>query len=271
MGMDEQFCRAIYCPHSPAIRYSWRDIRNLKSTAKKDIPKIFQRFGRPAYLTELSFGHYLVSEKVKLEKDIFTNKGRFFNLFHPHHSIKTTSIDILVPLKLNKKDLIIFNLYRKVLADPFLGLLIEELRGKKGMIYDISLNYNFYNDSVHFSYSCDKNKTYENIRAIRQTLENLKQKLGRKINLAKERFTLELDLDWSDISRAVLYYLDEAFLGEFDIAPKDQISKIKSLSSKNLLDFNRHILQKLERDSYIVFSNYGQEVEQKILKEIKIR
>lgn len=264
IGISEQFEKAIYQQKSPALQQPWFNTKELVKfdTSKNNINKIFQKFSQPLILFELSFDQYKISEKIKINKNVLKKKVKTIFLSHPRQSTKTASIDIIIPMALNAIDFANFITYRALLSDYDFGILYKTMR-KNGLIYDLSMNYNMYANAIQISFSCSKNKTEDALNFVKKLAKKNQIVSKNYLNLIKEKVATYYELDWGNISNNVLYFIEEAFLGEFYISPRERIEKIKKISVENINNFHKTVRNKLEKNSIITVLDYGKKVSKK--------
>ncbi|MCX6812426.1 MAG: hypothetical protein NTW79_02290 [Candidatus Berkelbacteria bacterium] len=268
IGIGEQFEKTIYHKKSPALKQPWFEKKELINLGKNktDLDKIFKKYNSNQIFLELTFDEYNISKKISIKKNILSKTPKTINLTHPYQSPESSSINILLPKKLDENDLNKFLIYRTLLTDYYFGILYKEMR-EIGLIYDISINYNKYFDSIQIYFSCSKNNTSEALNFIQKFVEKDEIVSEKYLDLVKEKISTNYELDWGDITNNSLFYIEEALLSKFYISPKERVEKIKRVSSKEINDFHKGLRAESKNNLIITILNYGKKAEKMIDKK----
>ncbi|MCX6812425.1 MAG: hypothetical protein NTW79_02285 [Candidatus Berkelbacteria bacterium] len=262
ISMGEQFAKAIYTKDSPILRQPWNDagiLKNLDLDHSK-IEKMFKKFGKPFSIVELSFNRYRQSEKISVEKNFLNSSAKPIQLKHPYQSPETTAIDILIPVNFGEQDFINFDLYRTILADYDFGILYKKMR-QKGLVYDLGVNYNLHASAIQIYFSCDKNRAEDALNYIKELSANEKIISKDFLELTKDKTIMSYEIEWGNISDSALGYIKEFVLGNFHIAPKERIAKMRKISIDEINNFHNKIVKNFKNNALIPLLNYGKKVE----------
>lgn len=144
----------------------------------------------------------------------------------------------------NHKDRLPLTLLNCIVGGSVSSRLFQEIREKRGLVYNIYSFISFYSDTGIFGVytACEKDKVNKIIRLIKLTLKNLKKSLKKE----------ELERAKNQIIAQILYSIEspsavmqnqayhDIYLGGV-YRPEEQISQIKSVSFKDLLRVTEYL------------------------------
>lgn len=262
ISIGEQFCKAIYLADSPSIRNQWNDLSSVTSLSFEETVAIFKKYNTNLTLLELSFDETKVSQLPTIEKNLLVKPCTNIELTHPWLAPKTTDNSYIIRLPENN-DYLINTLYRGSLIDSRFGLLYNELRNNLGLVYDISLDYDYDTNSLEFFFSSSARNVSKVTEAIIKSLKNYDDFIKRNLDYLKERLALGIELDWSDLQNICLRAIDLVISKNFKETPASVSKRINEVTIDDLSNFNRSILKALENKAISVKRRYGKKVSAK--------
>jgi predicted Zn-dependent peptidase len=120
-----------------------------------------------------------------------------------------------------------------------------------------------YADAIETSFSCPEDKTNEALSYINNFMKNNQIVSEKYLNFLKQKIATDYELDWGNIKGNAHYYIEEAFLGKVDFAPRERIEKFKKMTAEDINDFHKKIFKLLKKNSMNVFLKYGKKLTKK--------
>lgn len=263
IGRGEQISRAIYPPDSPTNRNPWNDLKSVENISFDETVDIFYRYNTDAVVLQMSFDDNKFEALPLIERNRLNKPKGTIELIHPWDSPGCVEILHIIPLPKNI-GFPIAMVYRRSLTDFHFGLLQNELRNKQGLVYSVSIDTDYNNNSSEICFSSSAENSDKVTSEIKTSLKKYEQFIENNLNYIKDRLILELELDWGDIQSTCLETIDRVIFGVFIETPASLINQIKAISVQDLCQFNSLFLSSLNHEAILVKRRYGKSVITKI-------
>lgn len=259
ISRGEQQSRAIFLPGSPTVRNPWDNLESIVNISFDETINIFHKYNSDLTFMQLSYDTFKINKLPLIERNTLCAPNQTIELSHPWESLNCTNISQIVPLP-HDIDFVVAMIYRRSLTDLRFGLLQDKLRHKQGMVYDISIDTDYNNNTseIYFSSSEENSGVITNI--IKQSLKKYEQFINKNIGYIVERLILEFELDWGNIQNSCLEVIDRVISGGITETPVLMIKKIKSVTPQDLSQFNHLFLNSLNHEAITLKCRYGKKL-----------
>lgn len=261
----EQLAKAIYAPNSPSIRNPWNDLESIINLSYEETIEIFKKYNTDITSLNLSFDDYKIDKLPTIEKNQLRKSDGNIELWHPWQA--PGSIDTYILASLSKNvDPTVSLLYRWSLTDYRFGLLFDELRNKKGLVYDISVDVDYNVDTLEIYFSSSKGNSQKVVDQIKKSLEKYDSFIKNNLGYIKERLKFDIKLDWGNIQGQSLGVIDRVVSGGLVETPASLIKSVDSVTATDLSKFNCLFLDLLQNKAVSVTRQHGKRVRSAIIK-----
>ena len=259
IGRGEQLSRVIYTVDSPTVRNPWDNLESIVDISFDKTVEIFQKYNTNLTSMQLSFGNYTIDKLPLIERNTLCAPNQTIELTHPWESLNCTDVSHIMPLPQNI-DFVVAMIYRRSLTDLRFGLLQNKLRHKQGMVYDISIDTDYNNNTSEIYFSSSEENSDKITQIIKLSLTEYEQFINNNINYIVGRLILEFELDWGDIQNSCLEVIDRVICGGITETPASMIKKMKAVTIQDLSQFNRLFLNSLHHEAITIKRRYGKKV-----------
>lgn len=266
IDLNEQYSKAICVPNSPPIRNPWHDLDSVRNLLSKDAETFFQKYNADCSLLNLTDDEYKIDKIPIIEKGKIKGNIDQIELSHPWQPPGSvdTFIAMLIPANI---DPLIGLLYRRSLTDFRFGLLFDELRNKNGLVYDVSVSMDYFDNTLEFWFSSRRSSSDKAIKLIEKSLKTYDSLIKKNFEKIKNRSILDLELEWGDIQNCALNIIDSVVGGEFAEPNSKLLERITSITQNDLAKFNQLVLVQFKQNAIITRRKHSKTVETQIVSK----
>lgn len=256
IGLGEQFSSAIYLPDSPTVRHPWNNAESIVDLSLDKATDIFHQCNTDSVLLKLSFDHYEIGKLPTIERNLLRKQGTTIKLTHPWQSPGCVDSSHIITLPKNT-DFLVAMLFRRSLTDFRFGLLFNEVRNKRGLVYDISIEPDYNNNSAEIYFTTNEENADETTKCVKESLDKYDEFVKDNIDYIKGRLKLDFELDWGNIQSTSLMIIDQVISGGYIETPSSWIKRMGAITINDLSEYNRSFLNSLKNDAITIKRQHG--------------